>query len=158
MRLRFSILLGLLLAAAPLAHAGTGFSALLNGAQEVPPVNTPGTGTATLVLDNTGTQLSYTVTFSGLLGVTSASHIHIGAPGVIGGVVFPLNPPLGVTSGSFSGVIAVNASQVSTLMAGNYYINIHTNLFMGGEIRGQIGSDPTPNARSTWGRIKQLYR
>lgn len=158
MHRRYAYLLAAVLLAAPAAHAATGFSALLSGAQEVPANGSPGTGSATLVLDNSQTQLSYTVTYSGLVGTLTASHIHKAPIGANGGVVFGLNPTVGTTSGTYSGTITVNAANVADLMAGLYYINIHSTLYGGGELRGQIEGAPTPNARSTWGRIKSLVR
>jgi hypothetical protein len=159
MRLRYALFLAPLLVFAPAANAATGYSASLNGAQEVGPVPTPATGTATLILDNGGTNLSYTVTYSGLLGTLTASHIHKAPVGVNGGVLFGFSPPIGTTSGTFSGVVSgLTAANVSDLNAGLYYVNIHSTLYPGGEIRGQIGGAPTPTGKSTWGRIKSLYR
>lgn len=161
MKLRYALPTALLLAAVlavPAAHADTGFTASLSGAQEVGPVATTATGTAVVILNTAQTSLSWTVTYTGLSSGLTASHIHKAPIGVNGGVIFPLNPVGGTTSGSFSGSVAVTAAQAADLIAGLYYINIHTSNFPGGEIRGQLVSDPVPAATSTWGRIKQLYR
>lgn len=158
MRSRYALLLAALLLFPASALADTGFSTTLSGAEEVPPVATPATGYATLTLNNAQTQLTYSITYSGLLGTVTASHIHQAPIGTNGGVIFGFSPPLGTTSGNFGGVIAVNAAQVANLLAGLYYINIHTTQFGGGEIRGQISGDATPTHRNTWGRIKSLYR
>src|SRR5207244_3720172 len=70
MRIRYTLVLSLvsLLAVATAAMATTGFFASLSGIQEVPPNGSPGTGTGTFIVDNAGTSMSYSVTFSGLVG------------------------------------------------------------------------------------------
>src|SRR5438093_1891375 len=85
------------------------FTANLTGANEVPPVVTPGTGLATVILDPTAQTLQINATFSGLMSNDVAAHIHccLASPfltGVNVGVAttvpaFPLFP-LGVTSGT----------------------------------------------------------
>ena len=63
-----------------------------------------------------------------------------------------------MTSGAFNGVVNPTPAQVADLFAGLYYVNIHSNVFPGGEIRGQLAADATPASRGTWGRIKSFYR
>lgn len=108
------------------------FAATLQGSQEVPPVvgAATGTGTAVLNADNT---LTYNVTTSGLSG--TAAHIHVGAPGVNGGVLFTLSGGPTAWSGTTA---ALTATQINDLQAGNFYFNVHTAANPGGEIRGQI--------------------
>ena len=57
--------------------------------------------------------------------------------------LFPNSPPaltgfpVGVTQGSFTDIwTGLTATNVAALEAGNYYINIHTSAFPGGEVRG----------------------
>jgi hypothetical protein len=168
MRLRYSIIVALAvsLAVAP-AHANTGFSANLSGLQEVPPNASPGSGTGFFVLDNSGTTISWSVTFSGLVSPLTATHLHASTtscPGTNAGVQLPLNGPVGATSGSYSGSGPVNATLGAALTSfcsggcTEVYINIHTSVFPGGEIRGQLCPDITPARPSSWGRIKMLYR
>ncbi len=110
----------------------------LDGSQENPPVNTPAFGTGCLTL-NADRSLSYRVETSGL--TATAAHIHLGAVGTNGGVVFPLagGPTL------FQGTTAVlSDAQFGDLTAGRYYINVHTAANPGGEIRGQIGAGVEP--------------
>ncbi|NUN16595.1 MAG: CHRD domain-containing protein, partial [Myxococcales bacterium] len=80
-----------------------------------------------------GNILSYNIAYSGLLGTETAAHIHTAPMGTAGPVAFPLPP-----SNPKIGTVTLNATQLASLIAGNLYINIHTNLFPGGEIRGQI--------------------
>src|SRR5262249_10920096 len=63
-----ALVLVLAIALAPVAGATTGYSATLSGLQEVPANASPGTGSAFFVLDNSGTTMTWSVTFSGLVG------------------------------------------------------------------------------------------
>src|SRR6266581_1082874 len=143
----------------------------LAGANEVPPVASPGTGLATVVLDPTAQTIQINVTFSGLTSNDVAAHIHCCAPlGTNAGVAttvpaFPLFP-LGVTSGSYSsavfaltqstiynpafvtlqgGLSAAEAALIAGIQTGMTYLNIHTVNFGGGEIRGQLFPIPEPS-------------
>ena len=157
MRSRYTLALLALLLVPSASLAAQGFSANLSGLQEVPVNASTATGNAAVVLNDAGNQLTYTVNYSGLLGTLTASHIHKAPIGVNGGVLFGFAPPIGTQSGSFGGVIAVTPANVADLIAGLYYVNIHSNLWPGGEIRGQLAGDVTPSARGTWGRLKALY-
>src|SRR5512133_3820290 len=105
------VLMGALMLQAPAAHATPmTFVGNLSGANEVPPVNSPGTGLATIILDPTAQTLQVNATFSGLTSNDMAAHIHCCAPlGTNVGVAttvpafpgFPIQP-LGVTSGTYS--------------------------------------------------------
>lgn len=110
------------------------FKATINGASEVPVNTSAAIGTATLTF-NTDTKIfTIVVDFSGV--TATASHIHKGAAGVSGGVVFgftnPITSPINYTS------VALDATQEADLMANLYYVNIHSAAFPGGEIRGQL--------------------
>jgi uncharacterized repeat protein (TIGR01451 family) len=112
------------------------FTATLNGAQQVPATNSPGTGNATLILSPDEQTARLSLTFSGLTSAQTDAHIH--GPAVAGsnaGVLFPL--PLGQLN-DFE--ITLTPEQVADLKAGLHYINVHTSNFTSGEIRGQFGS------------------
>ena len=156
MKLRYAVSLAAVLVIAPVAKAVTNYSATLSGAQEVPAVATTGSGSATLVLNDAGNQLAYTVTYSGLVGTLTASHIHKAPAGTNGGVLFGFSPPIGTKSGTFSGTITLTPANVADLNAGLYYVNVHSTTFPGGELRGQISTAPTGTTHTTWGRIKAL--
>jgi hypothetical protein len=93
------------------AHAATFiFAGNLSGSQEVPPVSSPGIGTALAILDDVTNQLSVQVTFANLIGTTTMAHIHCCAPiGANAGVATPVPNfpgfPLGVTAGSYSTIL-----------------------------------------------------
>ena len=121
------------------------FKATLSGEQEVPPVQSNGTGTGTFTLNADATELTFELTASGLSGPVVASHFHKGAPGVAGGVLFEItdtiteNPDGTLTA---SGTWPVNASDVTALLAGDVYVNLHTAEHTLGEIRGQLVEQP----------------
>ena len=112
--------------------------AALNGANEAPAaVVTTASGSGVLALNPTTNQVSGFVKTTGI--TATAAHIHLGAPGVAGGVIVPLTEsPAG--SGLWvapSGQL-LTAVQVAAFNAGNLYFNVHSAANPGGEIRGQI--------------------
>lgn len=113
---------------------------VINAAQEVPTNSSLGTGTVKGTYNGVTKFLSYTITFTGLTGTTSAGHFHSpGLPGVNAGVVIAFGTlPLGVTSGSYSNTATLSAALDTQLLKGYFYANIHTNFRPGGEIRGQV--------------------
>jgi CHRD domain-containing protein len=92
MRLRYPLLLvlGVGLLAACAALADTGFVVQLSGANEVPSNGSTATGSGTLVLNVSQTNLSFNITHN--VVNETAAHIHNAPIGVNGGVVFGLPP------------------------------------------------------------------
>jgi hypothetical protein len=131
------------------------FSATLDGLQEVPPNASPATGSATLVMDTVANTLSYNITFGGLLAPQTAGHIHgFAPPGVPAGIVHGFaalgSPTIGVWNFA--------EAQEANIIAGLTYVNIHTQLFPAGEIRGQILVDNSVGVEPrTFSAVKQLY-
>lgn len=128
------------------ASAQQKFTVSLNGAQENPPVNSPGKGSCVLTLNKAETQITLSCTYSGLGSNASAAHIHTDGPvGVNGPVLFILTGASG-TSGTLNlAPTAVTPAQVADLRAKRWYVNIHTANFSDGEIRGQIKIATTPS-------------
>ena len=140
------------------------FTAHLTGPSESPVNASPGIGDALIQFDTAAHTLSVNVTFSGLTGTTTASHIHCCTtiPGVSTAIVATEVPffnsfPIGVTSGSYTHLfdmtqassfnpafVTANGGTVASAetalfagsLAGSAYLNIHTTTFGGGEIRG----------------------
>jgi hypothetical protein len=119
---------------------GVSFSANADGSQEVPPVTTGAKGTVWAVLDSNAARLTYQVTISGFSIPVTASHFHLGPPGVISPVVRPIAFSGDSTaSGVWSGV---PDSVVTGLLKGNLYFNAHTSTNPNGEIRGHLKFGP----------------
>jgi CHRD domain/PEP-CTERM motif len=159
------LLAGFSLSAAPIR-----FFTTLSGANENPPNASPGTGWARVTFDIVAHTMLVEAVFSGLVGPTTAAHIHccIAAPGNVG--VATQTPsfvgfPLGVTIGSFSntydmtlassyragfitssgGTVALAESTLyNGLLAGQAYFNIHSTFRPGGEMRGFLEEVPEP--------------
>ena len=120
--------------------ATTGLTARLSAAQEIPRpkgarAGAQGTFSAALVRSGAGGTLSWLLSFKGLTGNATASHIHVGARGRAGNVRLSLCGPC--RSGA-RGSARVDARTVTALLTGNTYVNVHTARNAAGEIRGQI--------------------
>ena len=131
---------GLLVAAGFVSHAVAGgrpLSTTLTGAQEVPPADPDGSGTASFTLNQGQGQICFTLTASNL-APTTAAHIHEASAGQNGPVVVTLTPP--GPDGSSSGCVAAPAEVIKAIRQNpsDYYVNIHTTEFPGGAIRGQL--------------------
>ncbi|WP_433996094.1 CHRD domain-containing protein [Bradyrhizobium lablabi] len=110
--------------------------ATLDGKSQVPPNASAGTGTADIDYDPASKKLSWKVTYSGLSGPATMAHFHGPAEaGKNAGVAVPI--PNAATS-PVEGSATLTDAQAADLMAGKYYVNIHTAANPGGEIRGQV--------------------
>ncbi len=125
-----------LLALASPSYAETvKFKADLTGASEVPPNTSTATGTVTATYDTASKQLSWQGSYSGLSGPATAAHFHGPAPaGKNAGVALAIKP----STSPFEGSATLTDPQAADLMAGNWYVNIHTDANKGGEVRGQF--------------------
>ena len=89
-----------------------------------------------------------------MAGAQTAAHIHKAPAGTNGPVVFtvPTGSPVDTT-------VLFDLVAILDLTGGNFYLNVHSEVFPGGEIRGQfVLSDTVDSEKSTWGSIKSLYR
>jgi CHRD domain len=134
-------LLGCSLLAGSASAAVTKYTATLNGAQENPAVTTTATGAADLEFDDEAKTLTGTVTFTGLSGAVTASHIHKEACGANGGTVFTL----AAGENDIDIDETLTDAQITDLVAGNLYVNIHTQANGSGEIRGQLYPEGSTN-------------
>jgi hypothetical protein len=148
------------------------FTATLNGPSESPANASPGTGFATVLFDPVANTMRVEVTFAGLLGTTTASHIHCctatpfaGTAGVATTTPTFAGFPLGVISGSYDAIFdmtqasSYNAAFItaqgsianaevalfSNMFTGNEYLNVHSSFAPGGEIRGFLTFVPEPD-------------
>ena len=110
--------------------------ATLDGKSEVPATTTGGSGTAELDYDAASKKLSWKVTYSGLSGPATAAHFHGPAEAGKNANVAVAIP--NAASSPAEGSATLTDAQAADLLAGKYYINIHTAANPGGEIRGQV--------------------
>lgn len=137
-------------------HDQANFRTHMTGAEEVPARDTRGQGQSVFQLSEDGTELRYQLMVANIQNVTQA-HIHMGPRDGTGGIVvwlYPDAPPAALIPGRSQGVLgqgvitdedvvgALAGQGVAGLMeqirAGNTYVNVHTNQFPPGEIRGQL--------------------
>jgi hypothetical protein len=140
---RFGLLSLILVAVLGMAQAQDEpiyFTAQLSGDNVVPAVDTMATGQAmailvdsTLYVGGTYTGLSTPVATQ----IRGGAHIHMGAEGENGPIVFELTIE-GGTSGTFDGRFDLTEEQIDTLQNGQYYVQIHTEQHNPGELRGQL--------------------
>lgn len=149
------------------------YFANLSGPNEFPPNASPGTGFAQVTIDVVAHTMLVDVVFSGLLGPNIAAHIHCctAVPFTATAGVATTTPtftgfPSGTTSGSYNhtfdltlassyragflategggSVAAAEAVLAAGMAAGKTYLNIHSTVFTGGEIRGFLEPVPEP--------------
>jgi hypothetical protein len=104
-------------------------------------VDTTATGSGSFVLD--GNVLRFDIRYSGLSSVSTAAHIHgpapaSGATGVLIDLAAYHSGAFGTTAGTFSGSVVLTPPQKAAILAGRTYVNVHSDTFRNGEIRGQI--------------------
>ena len=127
--------LGLGLSSAAHAELLT-YSVEMRGASEVPPNDSPGMGHADVTFDTATRKLTWRVAYSGLTGPLIGMHFHGSTlPGQNAGILVPFK---GSLDSPVSGSAVLTEGQAADLTSGKWYINGHTNMHPGGEIRGQV--------------------
>ena len=187
-RIRVVTALGLAAAlfAIPAFGAPVVYTVALNGPNEAPPNASTGTGTATVTIDAALHTMRVEVTFSGLISNNTNCHIHAattvpltGTAGVATTLPTFAGFPSGVTGGNYDNTLnmtlagsynpayvtanggttaSAEAALFQAIADGKAYLNIHSQMFPGGEIRGFLLPAPVPTQESTWGSIKAMYR
>ena len=123
-----------LLTAAPMASAEVvNYKTELKGSAEVPANDSAGTGTAEVTLDTDTKKLTWKVTQQGLSGEPTAAHFH--GPAAAGENA---GPALDISGNLAEGSADLTDAQIADLQAGKWYVNVHTEKFPDGEIRGQL--------------------
>lgn len=119
------------------AEGGRPLSTDLTGAEEVPPADPDGTGEAELKVNSGLGEICYHITVANLDGTVTAAHIHKAPAGVNGPIVVPLVPPV---DGSIEACASVDRALAKDIRnnPGAYYVNVHTTIFPGGAVRGQL--------------------
>jgi hypothetical protein len=129
----------LLTSAKPGQAAPMKFKADMNGASEVPAVQTAGKGTVTATYDPATKVLTWEGSFSGLTGPATAAHFH--GPAEVGKNAAPeiwISEKGQNLSSPFKGSATLTDAQADDLQKGMLYANVHTEANKGGEIRGQV--------------------
>ncbi len=127
----------------PVQDVYTKSGLLVNTSQEVPAVtNSNATGTMDVTYKKSTKLLTYKVNWASLSDSINGSHIH---GTVLRGINAPVKVPFdlgnkGALTGSYTGTFTVDGTTIKedSLLAGFYYLNIHTKKNPNGEVRGQI--------------------
>jgi hypothetical protein len=118
--------------------AVTRFEFEMSGAQENPQNNSLGKGSCTVTLDQSSGNVTVGCTYQGLSGPAIAAHIHgVARPDMNAPVIVPL-AAIGGASGTVTGGGTLTPALVQAMLDGLTYVNVHTQLHPGGEIRGQV--------------------
>jgi len=157
-----SIMVLMILAVAYPQNEKKKFKGSLDGFEEVPAISTSGSGDFLISINNNETEIAYELSYSDLEGDVTQAHIHLGQAGVNGGVMAflcsniggppgtqPCPPSPATVSGTLTasdvigpaaqGIAAGEiAEMIKAIRTGATYVNVHSTLFPGGEIRGQI--------------------
>jgi CHRD domain len=167
------LFLGLLAVSALPGHAqnqGGTATARLRGFEEVPALSTPGNGTFNATINEEGTEMTYELTYANAEGNVTQAHLHFAQKGVNGGIMVflctnlgngpPGTQPCPLDSGTITGTIqagdVVNGaaaqgvapgelfSVLRGIRGGVVYVNVHSDVFPGGVMRGQLNFKPDP--------------
>jgi len=121
--------------ASPVFAETISFKAELKASEEVPPNDSKATGTVTATYDSASKKLTWKGNYSGLTGPATMAHFH--GPAEVGkdaSVAVPITP----SASPFENSANLTDAQAADLMAGRWYVNVHTAAHPGGEIRGQL--------------------
>jgi hypothetical protein len=117
-----------------------GFTVELSGAQEIPPASTVASGQAEIEVDLQSGTISGAVVVENM--DSTAAHVHHGHAGSNGPILIHLVQDPGDPSRfEFPPNAALSAAQLDQLQAGELYLNVHSDQYPAGEVRGQILPD-----------------
>jgi hypothetical protein len=134
----FALLIGVAWTGAASADP-VSFSVPLTGAQCVPAVDTPGSGTAALTYDPATRVVTWNIPFSGLSSPTTMAHFHGPAKqGQNAAPVIWLNTQGAPPPNPMTGSATLTPEQAKQFSAGEWYVNVHTQSHPAGEISGQV--------------------
>jgi hypothetical protein len=112
------------------------FVGTLDGSQEVPSLQSAGTGTMTGTYNKATRELSFTVNYTGITPIAGHIHISPGGPGTSGAVIIPFSSLTSPISAKTT--FGTHQDWENALMEGRLYVNLHTTKYPGGEIRAFI--------------------
>ncbi len=111
------------------------YTADLSGASEVPANESAATGSADVTVDTEAKTVSWTVSVQDLTGEPTAAHIHGPA-----GEDENAPPVIDMSDSIMEGSADITDEQIGELQDGQYYVNVHTEEYPDGEIRGQLAA------------------
>jgi CHRD domain len=123
---------------APTLAAAVHFKVALSGTNSVPPVQTPGKGTADITYDPATRAVTWTITYGGLASTVTMAHFHKGGKGENGPVVIWLCEKGAPVGDPITGKVILTPDEATQFLAGDWYINVHTKNHPAGAIRGQV--------------------
>lgn len=135
-----------------IANSTVGSNISLSSDQSIPPNNANGTGTGNISVNKSTGELSGSFTFSNLTDDITVAHIHAGRIGETGPIIVDLekdpNRPniYNIPQGS-----KLEGQNLKDLLAGNAYVNAHTEANPAGEVRGQVVGLSPDVARLSFG-------
>ena len=109
------------------------FKAMLSGANEVPSNTSKATGTSILTYNKSTKKFAIETTYAGFKPLMG--HIHMAAEGVNGAVIFPFTD---VATSPIKLEGSLTDAQLKALENETFYVNLHSEAYPGGEIRGQL--------------------
>ncbi|MGB0930829.1 MAG: CHRD domain-containing protein, partial [Chitinophagales bacterium] len=121
----------------PMFSADLLIAGKLTGGAEVPPVMTDAIGVTSFLLNDTQDAIEVNVSVNGLSGPITGIHVHEGAVGENGDVVFNLSDFINGNRVSIT-LTGFTSEQLGKFLTGAYYLNVHTDANPGGEIRTQL--------------------
>ncbi len=110
----------------------------LSSAERIPPVDSNGTGSATLTVNKATGDISGSFTTSALSSAVTKAHIHTGVAGMDGGSIITYEQSNDPNTWNIPAGSTLDTEQLATLLSGGTYINVHTTNHPSGEIRGQV--------------------
>ena len=118
------------------AHAeGQAFSAAMTAAEETPPGPDGASGAGKFTVDEAAGQFCYDITWNDKTGEPNAGHIHRGKKGLQGAAVINVSLP-----DKPKDCVKADPSALKEIAANpaGFYVNLHTNAYPTGAIRGQL--------------------
>jgi hypothetical protein len=112
------------------------YQSVLTGDSETPAVDSKGAGTVKATYDTDTKVLTWTIEYQDLTGPVTAAHFH--GPANVGEKADPVVPLTAPYDSPINGSATLTDAQYSDLKSGMWYLNLHTEKFPDGEVRGQI--------------------
>ena len=119
------------------SHGGRPLEATLLPENQIPPTESNGSGTALVTLNSGQGEVCWDINVSDLTTPVILAHIHQGDAETNGPVVVDFNEPVN----GLNGCVPADAALIKDIRQhpADYYVNVHTTMFTGGEVRGQLG-------------------